>query len=98
LGLKFVREDSVWQDSSTDSPEATSPNICPEQSLPAVPPQWLQEFQQALLEGEIRQLRQLIEQVSPQTSSLAKQLETLLENLELDEISQLVQSLPVTDP
>jgi CheY-like chemotaxis protein len=97
LGLKFAYEDPARQILSEPPPEASRPAIILSQPLPALPAPWLKEMQQALLEGEIRQVRKLIEEIRPQALELAEHLEALAENLELDQISQIIQSLPVAN-
>ncbi len=88
LGVKFVYENPAGQ----DAPELeAAPTPVAAEPLPTLPAAWLKDMQQALIQGEVQWLRQLAEQIRPQSPTLADRLAGLVENFELDEISKLIQ-------
>jgi CheY-like chemotaxis protein len=94
LGLHFVYEEPARQTASKTLPTQAEG---PDENLPSLPAAWRQEMQQALTQGEVKWLRQLVEQIRPQAPALSKRMAELIENFELDELGQIIQSLPAGD-
>jgi signal transduction histidine kinase/CheY-like chemotaxis protein len=91
LGIKFVYEDLPEQTESEQPLKTDNPAANARQALPEVPAKWLRDMQQAIVEGEIQQLRSL----AGQQPVLVERITKMIENFELDELSNLVGSLPV---
>jgi CheY-like chemotaxis protein len=90
LGIKFVYEGSAPVQRAS---ETSHPAILPDQPLSAVPAEWLEATQLALLEGDLQQLRSLAQQIHLPQPDLGERMTQMIENFELDELSRLTQAL-----
>jgi CheY-like chemotaxis protein len=87
LGVGFVYEETVRQ---AEDDKAPGGKLAPT-ALLEMPVEWLAEMRQATLEGDLRWMAALIEQIRDHAPYLADRLAELADNFEHDEILSLIQ-------
>jgi PAS domain S-box-containing protein len=97
LGIQFIYEDDKNQPLTQLPPAPLIPAENETEPLPTVPAAWLDDARKALTQGDIQRLRALTEQIRSQLPALSKRMTQLIENFEMDELGQLIQSLPTGD-
>lgn len=90
LNAKFISPSSS-QDSTAVTPSLTLEQL---QNLPQT---WKKNFCQAILEGDIDYMLQLIIELEDRDRSLAKTLEALTGSFQFDQLSELVQQIDRAD-
>jgi len=85
LGLEFV------YDASSRTPAQSLSQLpdlaCGQAALPALPEDWLQAFQAAVLSGDTQLIQEQIQKLSAQHEDLSLRLQALLEDLQLDRLA-----------
>ena len=92
LGVHFVYETAqpTREAETSLAPAAPQSAEQPAWSLAGRKPKWLAEMRQAVTEGDLKWLRLLAQQVQAEDEALANHLSKLVGDLELDEITRLL--------